>query len=93
MNYVPQTDIENFGNLKFAPSDVIFEKASKIIRKNRLLRAMLLNYFEHQTVTISFKNSNNEVFMLECSVIAVTDEHVMLKSGIVIPIRSILMVE
>lgn len=93
MNYVSQTDMANFDNLKFALDDVLFDRAPKIIRKNRLLRAMVLNYFEHQTVTISFKNNNNDIFALECSIIAVTDEHVMLKSGIVIPIKSILMVE
>lgn len=93
MNYIQQTDIANFGIFKFAPNDVLFDKAQKVIRKNRLLRAMLLNYFEHQTVTISFMDKSNEVFMMECSVIAVTDEHVMLKSGTVIPIRSILAVE
>lgn len=93
MNYVSHTEIANFNNLKFALNDVLFDKAPKIIRKNRLLRAMILNYFEHQTVAISFKNNNGDIFTIECSVIAVTDEHVMLKSGIVIPIRSIFKVE
>lgn len=72
---------------------MLFDKAQIAERKRQLLRAMLLNYFEHQTVTIYFKNSKDDLYSVACSVIAVTDEHVMLKSGLIIPVQSIFSIE
>ena len=93
MKSVSYIDIANFNISKFALTEVLPSISQRIERKKRLLRALILNYFEHQPVTICFLNSQGDIFVLECSVIAVTDEHVMLKSGIVIPVKSISSIE
>lgn len=93
MNAISQVDISNLYISKFSKTEVLFDKAQIAERKRQLLRAMLLNYFEHQTVTIYFKNSKEELYSVACSVIAVTDEHVMLKSGLILPVQSIFSIE
>ena len=93
MNAISQVDITNLYISKFSKTEVLFDKAQIAERKRQLLRAMLLNYFEHQTVTIYFKNSKDDLYSVACSVIAVTDEHVMLKSGLIIPVQSIFSIE
>lgn len=93
MNSISQVDISNFYISKFSKTEVLLDKAQIVERKKQLLRAMLLNYFEHQTVTIYFKNSKEDLFSVACSVIAVTDEHAMLKSGLIIPVQSIISIE
>ena len=93
MNAISQVDISNLYISKFSKTEVLFDKAQIAERKRQLLRAMLLNYFEHQTVTIYFKNSKDDLYSVACSVIAVTDEHVMLKSGLIIPVQSIFSIE
>lgn len=80
-------------SLQFAKTDVLFGKLHKAERQHNLLRAMLLNYHEHQLVRVFFKNIDDELFGIECSVIAVTDDHVMLKSGLIIPVKSIEWIE
>lgn len=93
MKSISRIDIANFYVSKFARTEVLFDKDQKAERKNQLLRAMLLNYLEHQSVTIYFKNNLDDLFFIDCSVIAVTDEHAMLKSGLIIPVQSIISIE
>jgi hypothetical protein len=78
---------------KFAKTEVLHDSAQKDERRFRLLRAMLLHFIEHQTAKVTFQNEKGELFDIECSVIAVTDEHLMLKSGLVIPISTIAAIE
>lgn len=80
-------------SLQFAKTDVLLGIQQKAERHHNLLRAMLLNYHEHQPVRVYFKNVDGELFGVECSVIAVTEDHVMLKSGLFIPVKSIEWIE
>ena len=80
-------------SLQFAKTDVLLAKPQKAERQHNLLRAMLLNYHEHQPVRVYFKNIDDELFGIECSVIALTEDHVMLKSGMIIPVKSIEWIE
>lgn len=93
MNSISQIDMANFGASRFAKTEVLFDNALIAERKFNLLRAMLLHFLEHQTVKICIKNDKDELFNIECSVIAVTDVHLMLKSGLVIPIAAICSIE
>lgn len=93
MKSVSQIDIANLSFTRFANTEVLSDKVQKTERQNLLLRAMLLNYVEHQPVNIYFKNNQDCLFGIECAVIAVTDDHVMLKSGFIIPVQSILLIE
>lgn len=93
MKSISLSDIANATILQFAQTDVLVNKFQKAERQHDLLRAVLLNYQEHQPVNIFFKNSNGDLFGIECAVIAVTDDHVMLKSGVIIPVKSIVLIE
>lgn len=93
MNSISLIDVANATVMQFAKIDVLLDKAQIAERKHELFRAMLLNYIEHQPVKIFFRNSLLELMGVECSVIALTDEHVMLQSGIIIPVRSIVLIE
>ena len=93
MKSVSHIDIANLSFTQFAKTEVLANKAQKVERQHHLLRAMLLNYVEHQPVHIYFKNNQEELFGIECAVIAVTDDHVMLKSGIIIPVQAIVFIE
>lgn len=93
MNSVSHIDIAKLAVTQFANKEVLPTKTQTAERKHQLLFAMLLNYGEHQAVNIYFKNRKGDVLEIECAVIAVTDEHVMLKSGIIIPVQSIVSIE
>ncbi len=93
MKSVSFIDIANANSLAFAKIDVLLDQAQIAERKHELFRAMLLNYVEHQLVKIYFRNNDLELLGVECFVIALTDEHVMLQSGIIIPVRSIVFIE
>lgn len=93
MKSVSHIDIVNLAFTQFAKNEVLLDKAQKAERQNYLFRAMLLNYIEHQPVRIYFKNHQNDLLEIECAVIAVTDDHVMLKSGCIIPVQSIVLIE
>lgn len=80
-------------SVQFAKTDVLLANNLKAERQHNLMRAMRLNYHEHQPVRVFFENRDGELFGIECAVIAVSDDHVMLKSGFFIPVRSIQWIE
>jgi hypothetical protein len=85
--------MEEFGISRFAKKDVLLDGTQKEERRYQLLRAVLLHFLDHQTVKISIQKENSESFQIECAVIAVTDEHLILKSGLVLPISAIISIE
>lgn len=93
MNFISQTDMAIFGASNFAKNEVLFDNTQKDERKFKLFRAMILHFIDHETAKICVSNANGEPFILECEVIAVTDEHIILKSGLVIPIAAIISIE
>jgi hypothetical protein len=93
MNFISQTDMAIFGASNFAKKEVLFDNAQKDERKIKLFRAMILHFIDHETVQICVSTANDESFTIECEVIAVTDEHIILKSGLVIPIAAISLIE
>lgn len=93
MKSIPLNDVANIAVMHFAKTDVLISQVQQAERRQNLLRALLLNCYEHQPVNILFKNDQADLFAIECSVMAVTDEHVVVKSWIIIPIKSIMHIE
>lgn len=93
MKSIFQIDMANLSFTRFAKAEVLSSKEQIAERQHLLLRAMLLNYGEHQPVNIYFKTNQDKLLGIECAVIAVTDDHVMLNSGFIIPVQSILLIE
>lgn len=93
MKFIAHIDVAGLPVTQFTKTEVLSTKTQIEDRNHSLLRAMLLNYQEHQPVNICFRNKESELVGLECSVIAVSDEHVMLRSGSIIPVKSILFID
>ncbi len=93
MKNISINDMANFDGSKFAINEVLMDKNSKTEREFLLKRAILLHFLEHQTAKITFKDDHAEVFEIECSIVAVTDRHVLLKSGIFLPILAVISIE
>jgi hypothetical protein len=93
MKTISVNDMACFNISNFAINDVLIDKNSKNERELLLKRAILLHYLDHQTSKITFKDDHEENFEVECSVIAVTDRHVILKSGLFVPIHAVISIE
>ncbi|GAA0878354.1 hypothetical protein GCM10009119_13220 [Algoriphagus jejuensis] len=93
MKTISVNDMAGFDASKFAISEVLLDKSLKAEREFLLRRAILLHYLEHDTAKINFKDDHDEILEVECSVIAVTDLHVILKSGLFLPIHAVVSIE
>jgi hypothetical protein len=93
MKTISLIDMAGFDTSKFAINEVLIDKNLKAEREFLLKRAILIHYLEHQTAKITFKDDHDEILEVECSVIAVTDQHVILKSGLFLPIHAIVTIE
>lgn len=93
MKTISLNDMASFDVSKFAISEVLIDTTLKTERELQLKRAVLLHFLEHQTTKITFKDEHEEIFEIDCSIIAVTDRHVILKSGYILPILAIISLE
>lgn len=80
---------EDIETLKFPHSEVLDDEAAIIQRKNELERALSLGNLEHSKIQIYFEDDSSKK-MVETTVWALTDESVVLKKGVGIPINRIL---
>ncbi len=79
---------ESIGNLRFPQSDVLTEKQLISERQNDLERALSLGNLEHSKIKIYFEDEVS-CKVVETTVWGVTDQRVILKQGIGIPISRI----
>jgi hypothetical protein len=79
---------ELISDLRFPQSDVLFEKEKIYARQNDLDRALALGNLEHAKIRIYFEDEES-MKMVETTVWGVTDNRVILKQGVVIPIGRI----
>ncbi|MBS1651721.1 MAG: hypothetical protein JSU07_06890 [Bacteroidetes bacterium] len=80
---------EDICALSFPKNDVITDSILKHARLERLKTALILgNGFKHK-VKIIFQADNGHKVMVNTTIWFVSDTHVSLKGGIIIPIRSI----
>ena len=80
---------ENIHSLKFPNSEVLEDKEAIWQRNSDLDRAQSLGNLEHSKIKIFFEDNLSRK-MVETTVWAVTDNRVILKQGIGIPINRIL---
>ncbi|PSL07177.1 hypothetical protein [Cecembia rubra] len=83
-----EIDKEFVGELSFPDQDVLYTEKKKIQRQIELERAMSLGNLEQVKVKIFFEDFSNK-FFINTTIWAVTDESVLIKKGLVIPIKRI----
>jgi hypothetical protein len=79
---------EHIADLHFPHGEVLTETHKVVQRQNDLERAMSLGNLEHTKIRIYFEDTES-CKMVETTVWGVTDQRVILKQGIVIPINRI----
>ena len=81
-------DKETIALLNFPKSDVLEDKDEISSRKNELDRALSLGNLEHVKIKIYFEDDKSKK-MVETTIWGVTDNRVILKQGVVIPVNRI----
>lgn len=79
---------EQIPNLKFPEKEVLTEESKIKERAAELNRALLLGNLEHTKIKIYFEDVNS-LWMVETTVWGVTDKRIILKQGVVIPIKRV----
>jgi hypothetical protein len=81
-------DKESIASLHFPSSEVLTEKEAVSQRRTDLDRALSLGNLEHLKIKIYFEDDAS-MKMTETTVWGVTDNRVILKQGVVIPLNRI----
>lgn len=81
-------DKESIASLHFPNEEVLLEKAAINQRKQDLDRALALGNLEHLKIKIYFQDDSSHK-MVETTIWGVTDNRVILKKGVVIPVNRI----
>ena len=81
-------DKEIITSLNFPKEDVLEDKEDIAERRNDLDRALSLGNLEHVKIKIYFEDDISKK-MVETTIWGVTDERVILKQGVVIPVKRI----
>lgn len=79
---------ESIADLHFPKKDVLEEKEDMERRRQELDRALSLGNLEHSKIKIYFEDDQTKR-MVETTIWGVTEERVILKQGVVIPIQRI----
>lgn len=79
---------ESINSLKFPASDVLDDSSDITQRHSDLSRALALGNLEHSKTRIFFEDSHSKK-VVETTVWGVTDNQVILKKGVRIPINRI----
>ncbi|EAZ95875.1 hypothetical protein FBBAL38_00610 [Flavobacteria bacterium BAL38] len=74
--------------MSFPTSEVLHDKADILQRKNDLDRALTLGNLEHVKIKIFFEDDSSKK-SVETTIWGVTDNRVILKQGVVIPVNRI----
>ncbi len=81
-------DKEAIASLNFPKTDVLEDKEEIASRKTNLDRALSLGNLEHVKIKIYFEDDSSKK-MVETTIWGVTDNRVILKQGVVIPVNRI----
>jgi hypothetical protein len=79
---------EAIADLHFPKKDVLEEREDMARRRQELDRALSLGNLEHSKIKIYFEDDASKK-MVETTIWGVTEERVILKQGVVIPIQRI----
>lgn len=91
-NIVEIVDKESVRLLNFPREEVLKTSDSAKERRSLLERATILSNLYHNKVKITFEDSDG-LKMVDTTIWATTDNAIMLKGGIVMPIHRILSIE
>ena len=83
---------EDIPKYHMASGDVLTSSDEKLHRKRDIDRAMLLGNNEHQKVKIMFETTEGPM-MVETTVWEVTQNYLILKSNVAVPIRCVRKIE
>ncbi len=86
--YYETVEKEAIGQLHFPSNDVLDDKNDIKLRYSELNRAQALGNLEHAKIKIYFEDDVSKK-VVETTIWGVTDERIILKQGIVIPINRI----
>lgn len=81
-------DKKSISSLHFPNTEVLKDKEAVYQRKNDLDRALSLGNLEHLKIKIYFEDDEN-IKMTETTIWGVTDNRIILKQGVVIPLNRI----
>jgi hypothetical protein len=84
---------EQLNKVTFSTRDVLDDEIEKIKRKLSLDKSEKLGNNYKSKVKIYFTTVNNELLAVETTVWSVNSDNISLKSGVTIPIRSIVQIE
>jgi uncharacterized protein (UPF0248 family) len=88
VNIPEMVEKEHIGNLRF-PNDEVLKTSDAIrLRKTNLDKALKLGNVEKGKIKIVFEDSDN-IKQVETTIWGVTDQRIILKQGVVIPIHRI----
>ena len=79
---------EYISDLKFPNGDVLIDTEARKLRRSELHRALLLGNLEHSKIRIYFEDTDSKK-VVETTVWGLTDNSVILKKGVGIPINRI----
>jgi hypothetical protein len=85
---IQKIEKETISELSFPKEDVLSSADERKQRRNELDRALILGNVDHSKVKIIFSDMGGAK-QVETTIWAVTEERIILKSGMVIPIRRI----
>ena len=79
---------ESIAELQFPKADVLNDRDAMSLRSSELQRALVLGNLEHSKIRIYFEDSRSKK-VVETTVWGLTDNSVILKQGVGIPINRI----
>ena len=85
---IQKIEKETISEMSFPNEDVLSNADERRQRRNELDRALILGNVDHSKVKIIFSDMTG-MKQVETTIWAVTEERIILKSGMVIPIRRI----
>ena len=83
---------EEVASLHFPEEEVLVNESDRKFRKRELERAISLGNIEHLKVKIYFADDQSEK-LVNTTIWAITDNAILLKKNVVIPIRRIIKLE
>lgn len=84
---------EELLNARFPKKDVLNDDVQKVLRRLSLQKAEILGNGHKSKVKIEFACERNKLNQVNTTVWAATDEYVLLKGGMFLPVSAILKVE
>ena len=87
---ITKIDKASLEGITFSKDEVLNGIDEIAIRQQDLTRAMALGNLYKETVRIQFENAEGEPMETEATIWSVTEKRVILKSGVSIPIHSIM---